>query len=293
MGYSSRYHAASLAAVFVALAVGILIGAALGSDVISGTAEKLKNDLAQDLDRAQAENSDLKDENEALRSFDQQVYPAIVGNRLNSRSIALITLGDVETGTLEDDVSEALDGSGADLGEVASVREPPDTDALIDDFLSDSARFQTTDDALRDAATVAGRALVGRGPELNVGRNALLSGFSGNPQGITGVVIVRQAPVGLSPREMSDIKTLEEGLIEGMKRSGARVVGGEREDAQSSSVEFFTQQQLPTVDNVEQFPGRVALVLALAGADGNFGVKETADGLLPDLVDGAQGHGGG
>jgi len=30
MGYSGRYHAASLAAVFIALAIGILIGVGLG-----------------------------------------------------------------------------------------------------------------------------------------------------------------------------------------------------------------------------------------------------------------------
>ena len=34
MGYSARYHAASLAAVFLALAIGILIGA-LGSAMLS------------------------------------------------------------------------------------------------------------------------------------------------------------------------------------------------------------------------------------------------------------------
>ena len=35
MGYSARYHAASLAAVFLALAVGILIGVGLGDNVVS------------------------------------------------------------------------------------------------------------------------------------------------------------------------------------------------------------------------------------------------------------------
>jgi hypothetical protein len=222
-----------------------------------------------------------------MRTFDEKVYPAIVGNRLESRSIALVALGDVDTGTLENDVSEALDASGGELGEVASVREPPDADALIDDFLGDAGRIQPRDDALRDASIAAGRALVGRGVDLEVGRDTLLSGFSGDPQGVSGVVLVRQPPEGLSPREADDAQIMEEGLIEGMRRSGVRVVGAEREDADSSSIEFFSDQQISTVDNVEQFPGRVALVFALEGADGNFGVKETADGLLPDLVDGS------
>ena len=49
MGYSARYHAASLAAVFLALAVGILVGVGFVSDVVSGTAEDLEQSLKSDL----------------------------------------------------------------------------------------------------------------------------------------------------------------------------------------------------------------------------------------------------
>jgi hypothetical protein len=38
------------------------------------------------------------------------------------------------------------------------------------------------------------------------------------------------------------------------------------------------------VDNLDQLSGKVALVFALGGAAGNFGVKESADSLLPDLL---------
>ena len=45
MGYSGRYHAASLAAVFLALAIGILIGVGLGHNVVSGTTKNLEQSL--------------------------------------------------------------------------------------------------------------------------------------------------------------------------------------------------------------------------------------------------------
>ena len=44
MGYSARYHVASLAAVFLALAVGILIGVGFGSDVLKGLTDDLENE---------------------------------------------------------------------------------------------------------------------------------------------------------------------------------------------------------------------------------------------------------
>ena len=48
MGYSGRYHAASLAAVFVALAIGILIGVGLADDVVSGASQELEDSLRND-----------------------------------------------------------------------------------------------------------------------------------------------------------------------------------------------------------------------------------------------------
>ena len=41
---------------------------------------------------------------------------------------------------------------------------------------------------------------------------------------------------------------------------------------------------LSTVDNLDFVSGQVAMVFALVGAEGNFGVKGTADRLLPDLL---------
>ena len=39
-----------------------------------------------------------------------------------------------------------------------------------------------------------------------------------------------------------------------------------------------------TVDNVDEIPGRVSLVFALRGLDGNYGTGEEADLLLPELL---------
>ena len=45
MGYSARYHATSLIAVFLALAIGVVIGAALGGDTINNTRKDLEQSL--------------------------------------------------------------------------------------------------------------------------------------------------------------------------------------------------------------------------------------------------------
>jgi Copper transport outer membrane protein, MctB len=294
MGYSSRYHVASLAAVFIALAVGILIGAALGSDVITGTAENLEADLSEDLDRVRGENADLREELEFERGFSADIVPALLSGRLAGREVALIGLGNVDTAALSTDVEGALAPADAELTEVASVREPPDAATLTDSLLTDRHRRElATSDQLRLAGERAGRLLAGGGELPSDLRATLLSEFSGDPESLDAAIVVRTRPDDLNPREESDTEAFEEGVIDGLRAAGLRVAGAEREDADPSSIEFLASQGVATVDNVDQLAGKVALVLVLNGADGDFGVKDTADSLLPNLIDPASSGAGG
>ena len=61
-------------------------------------------------------------------------------------------------------------------------------------------------------------------------------------------------------------------------------VGVETSTAEPSSVSFFAGNDLSSVDDVETAAGQVATVFALLGAEGSFGVKGSADRLLPDLL---------
>jgi hypothetical protein len=83
---------------------------------------------------------------------------------------------------------------------------------------------------------------------------------------------------------LEDTERLEAGMIEGMENAGAAVVGVERSDDESSSIEFFSDQGVSSVDSIDLRSGEVALVFALGGAEGSFGVKPTADRLLPELL---------
>jgi Copper transport outer membrane protein, MctB len=286
MGYSARYHAASLAAVFVALAVGILIGVGFGSDLVSGTAEDLERSLEEDLGEARQQIDELELELADERRFGEAVAPAVVEDRLRGREIAIVALGELEP-EIADDIRGAVESAGAELQEIAVVREPPDTGAAAATVREQGQRIEPRGAALTRAAQRAGRALV-RGGERFAGlRGALFGRYSGEPGGIDGVVVVRRRPEDLSARAAADTDRLEEGLLEGITGIGpppVQVVGVERTDSDPSSIEFYSDHGTASVDNVDQLPGRVALVYALGGAEGAFGVKETADALLPDLL---------
>jgi len=131
------------------------------------------------------------------------------------------------------------------------------------------------------------QSLVRGGDRFDALRTAIFSRYSGEPGGIDGVVLVRQRPDELSARASDDTDRVEDSIVEGIHSAGpgeTPIVGVERTDSDPSSIAFFADREAATVDNADQLPGRVALVYALDGAGGNFGVKETADALLPDLL---------
>jgi hypothetical protein len=77
---------------------------------------------------------------------------------------------------------------------------------------------------------------------------------------------------------------LESALMTGIEATRAPAVGAESSTDETSSISFFQGSDLSSVDDVDLTAGRLATVFALLGAEGSFGVKGSADRLLPDLL---------
>ncbi|MGI9557891.1 MAG: copper transporter [Solirubrobacterales bacterium] len=290
MGYSARYHAASLAAVFLALAIGILIGAAFGDDVVTGTAESLERSLQGDLDEARDETDALGVELGRERDFGRQAYPAIVGARLPEVRVGLVGLGAVPD-QLGANVRAALEPTGAELAAVAVVREPPDVEAIAEAGGLDSPAADPRLDAIEAYGAIVGEQIVEGGPLLERTQDELFSRVSGSLGDLDAVVVSRDRPEEMTREEELQTDSLEAGLLSGLAASPAAVVGVERTRS-PTSVAVFSSQGLATVDHIDLVAGQVALILALLGAEGNYGVKQSADQLLPDVLDGPTTFGG-
>ena len=284
MGYSARYHATSLIAVFLALAIGIVIGAALGGDTIDDTRRDLERSLTGNLEDARDRADDLSGELARANEFGSRVYPVLVDGRLRGERIGVVALGELP-GDVTDAIEEALVPAGARLVGVGVVREPVDLQALGEDLsktrFADVAENPDTQSAF---AVGVGRQLVLGGTLLERVRSRLFSRASGNFGGLDAVVLVRQQPQDMGPLQRAAAGRLEAGLVEGMTATRAPAVGVESSDVEQSSISFFQGNDLSSVDSVDLVAGRLATVLALLGAEGSFGVKASADRLLPDLL---------
>jgi hypothetical protein len=284
MGYSSRYHAASLAAVFLALAIGILIGVGFGDNVLSNTKKDLEASLTGDLESARSRSDQLSGQLSRSNEFAQRVYPALVGDQLKGQRIGVLALGGLDD-ALSGAIDEALQPAGGRLVAVAVVNEPPDRSGLANTLsetrLSD---IDESDESVEALGKGVGRQFVLGGTLLDTVKSQLLSRASGHFNGVDAVIVVRQQPDDLDVQDKTATGRLESGLLDGIAATGVRVVGVEGSETEPSSISFFASHNLSTVDDVDLVSGQVAMVYALLGAEGSFGVKESADRLLPDLL---------
>jgi hypothetical protein len=284
MGYSARYHATSLVAVFLALAVGILIGAEFGGDALTQTRKDLEHSLVGNLQDARSQADELSGELGRSDEFGERVYPVLTRDRLAEMRIGIVALGGLP-GDITAAVEDAIAPTGAKLVGVGVVREPVDVNGLASDLSKTRfAELRTEPDQLTELGTGLGRQLVLGGTLTEVVRGHLFSRASGSFGELDAVIVVRDQPEDMGPVQKGRVTQLETAMLGGITATRVPTVGIETTTTEPSSVSFFVANDLSTVDDVDLTAGKLAMVFSLLGAEGSFGVKGSADRLLPDLL---------
>jgi hypothetical protein len=281
-----RYHALSLVAVFLALVVGLLLGVAIGDKGLVSSAEKdVRASLRHDVRNAQDERDAALETVRERDRFEQEAYPALVAGRITGMRLALIELGG-GSDRMWDLTRDALQGSGAKLVSVSVIGEPLDL-AVLGAAAKDTRYSALAEDPgalLHPFATRLGIQFTTGGKLLDAVRRDLLVQGSGTLEGADGVVLVRSGD-DVADNDVKVLDTFEDGLVNGLRAHDIPVVGVETTDADPSQIGWFKAHELSSVDDLDDPIGRAALVFALAGQRGSFGVKSTADGgRLPPIL---------
>lgn len=287
-----RYHIASLAAVFLALGLGILVGtAALGERVVVKQQGELIDRLEKDVTRMTNERRDLQREltqsKADLRNadrFGRAVLPFLISDRLYGKQVAVIRLNPTADNRQTDDLLAVLRRAGAEVTTTLTFLEDP---AVMDATRRTGvARILGIDPA---GESLPLETLRGMAREIARGAPTLLTSYLADAQVVTSgggskapatvAVIVGGATV---EGRVESVRTLDLPLIDALRSVGLTVAVVETTDAKESLVKQYRTKGVLTVDNIDSPPGQVALVLGLAtGKNGNYGVKETARQLLP------------
>jgi hypothetical protein len=295
--FDYRYHALSLAAVLLALAVGIVIGVAIGdSNLVSSAKSGIVRDLGSEVGAAQRQTGQLRAQLSAEEAFANDLYPIAVHGLLRARPIGLVFLGNASN-QIDGLVRNAVSQAGGDVVTVVAVREPLDLAGLARDAAG--THFAAVGEPASSGGggvalverlgAIAGRQLVSGGQAIGHElisrvRAHLLSAFDGQLGKLEGLVVVRAEPAGMTPEAAQSAAALESGLIHGVGAAGVATVGVELTSTEPSQVPWYQARGVSSVDDLDLTAGRAALAYALAGAHGSYGVKGTANSLLPSVV---------
>jgi hypothetical protein len=300
--FDYRYHALSLAAVLLALAVGVVIGVAIGdSNLVSSAKNGIVSDLHSEVSGAQRQSGELRTQLSGEEAFANDLYPLAVHDLLSGRSIGLVFLGG-SSNRIDGLVRDALTQAGANLATVVAVREPLDLSGIAQEAAGTRYASLGLEAAPAAASSAENRtqlierfgALVGRqfvsgGQNVNKEllsrvRGRLLTAFDGQLGRLEGLVLVRSDPSGMQPEQAKASAAFESGLLEGVAAVAVPVVGVELTSTDPSQIPWYQGKDVSSVDDLETTAGQAALIYALAGSRGAYGTKSSADSLLPNVV---------
>jgi hypothetical protein len=285
-----RYHALSLAAVLFALALGVLIGVAIGdSNLVSSAKNGIVHNLDSEVSEARSRVGTLQEKLADEEAFAAGLYPLAVHDLLSGRSIGLAFLGS-SSDQVNSLVRGAVTRAGASLATVVAVREPLDLAGIGRAAAGTHyADLESSTAVVQRFGQITGRQLVSGGQLVTRGllsrvRGPLLSAFDGQLGRLDGLVLVRSDPTGMNPAQTEAAAAFESGMLAGVAAAGVPAVGVELKSAEPSQVPWYKSKGISSVDDLDAPAGQAALIYALSGDHGAFGVKATADSLLPSVA---------
>lgn len=263
-----RYHLISLISVFLALAIGILLGVAVaGEGVVTDRLEAEITDIQQRFERQRVEIGEreqrisrLEERIAADEDLQSAMSEAMITDALIGVEVALVSGAYADEETVEE-VRNALTASGAEITFAEELEEPSSA--------TEVTSAETTTPLQGDYTSVAFSVLEETGDDSIPPRAVVFVG---------GGELPPEAPSGT----LDALNEAQAEMFEVWQNAGLRVVAAESSDAGRSEVELFQSAGVTSVDNADTAAGRAAIIrLITSDDDGSYGTKDTASELFP------------
>jgi hypothetical protein len=315
-----RYHVVSLISVFLALAVGIVLGAGPLKDQLGTTLTEQVQSLRDEKDDLRVQ---LGTANAALQHRDDfvtAVTPSLISGQLADRSVAILSLPEVEGDTVEPLVNAITTAGGQVTGQISinsTWLDPAQTEArakVVTDLTAElpTGSVPSTGDVDARLAGLLARALVNAAAApvatstdasatvLDALRSADLIEVKGNVSGLAGgaLMLAPANPVGgaaVKATPADDTLSAYVSLADALDTvGGGAVVTGPASSATDGGVltairnDDTAKERVSTVDSGSSPMGVITAVLALreqlSGTSGAYGFGSGVEDLMPALV---------
>jgi len=282
-----KYLVITVISIFLALGIGILIGIQIDSqDIILEQQEITVQRMENKFDELNRINLDLQNEvkqlsaaNNINENYIKNIFPDYIKNKLSGVHIIILETADEYTYT---SMRQALKTAGAQVTSVTII-----SDKLLymnDEEISNIMEYFAVDERDNIIPVILKRIAVTIAGNYNPDDIAFLI-----EKGIIYVNGDLQQPAdyvvlaGGSSEKNNKPEIIDIPLIKELKKLSLPLVGVETTTVETSYIEIYKKQKLSTVDNVDTIIGQTSLILVINGKEGNYGVKKSAQALMPYL----------
>ncbi len=256
-----KFYVVSIVAIFTALGLGIYIGFSMDTEgFITDQQENLVSIVETQFKTIRKENEDLALENEELNKksknrekYIDESYEILIKDQLEGLNISLIETSD---SYVNSSIGYDLEKAGANVVNLTSLERVE----------SNKLKELVTNIVNGENGTIF--------KELkDMGAIKTLGNYSIKPD----YIIV----CGGSKTTDNKVALVDKLVIDTAKNLGVDVVGVEKSYVGNSYASKYKEYGITTVDNIDMKIGKVATVLSLNSKGGNFGIKGTAESVLP------------
>ncbi|HOK54767.1 MAG TPA: copper transporter [Armatimonadota bacterium] len=288
-----RYHVYSLAAVFFALAIGIVIGTSFvgkpaDREQMLRIAERYERNLEGLQNAIRKQQNDLRstraDFNRAEKMC-ETLMPLAFKDKLLYHNVAIVQTGDYDE--LTTSLRTVIEASGGTVTSVTKISSSFDFENPNDvsEALIEAGIVQERDESGRTAIlhTIAEALVNARNADKlrSLEENKVIN-LSGDYTRWNRNVVVIGGSVSSSSHQA---EVIDAPLIDELISLGANVVACEPLNAKASYVQVWKRHDVSTIDNADRSCGKAALLCAIGGEKGHFGQKRTADRLIPKTLE--------
>jgi hypothetical protein len=138
-----RYHLVSLIAVFLAVALGIIIGTTALNEPILADIENQVTDLQQDKRSLEDRTQQLQSELDSVDAFEQAVAPTLVDGALAGSSVLLVVTNDEVAPEAIEDVATLIDEAGGAVNgtlRLESAYSDPSSSSALQSYVTGAGR---------------------------------------------------------------------------------------------------------------------------------------------------------
>jgi Copper transport outer membrane protein, MctB len=262
-----RYHLISLISVFLALAIGILLGVAMADKgVVSGRVQAEITSIQQQLDRQRREidkqNEQIADQEAIL----DRMSEVMISDSLQGQDVALVAGPYADPDTYQAVLADLAE-AGANVTSSQRLNPP------------DPAEITSQEPTTQEATTQ-----LESGYAAGVAREVL--GYSGEAEEFPEIVVFvggGEIPEDAPQGTLKALKAVQRRMFEIWLDAGVRVVGAEPTNSGRTEVPLFQNAGIPSVVNADQPAGRAAVIecATMVDCEGTYGTKDSASEPFP------------